>query len=112
MADQETWARRVAEWKASGLSSPAFCAGKDFTAGGLRHWAHRLAHGEPKRAWVRLARVVGISQPHPSREVPVVPSHLVVEVGAGRVAVRAGFDRATFAAVLEELVAVAARSAR
>jgi hypothetical protein len=36
------WARRVAEWKSSGLTSEAYCAGRDFTAGGLRHWSHRL----------------------------------------------------------------------
>src|SRR2546423_1253593 len=35
------WAERVAEWKAGGLTSAAYCEGKVFTAGGLRLWAHR-----------------------------------------------------------------------
>ena len=112
MADRETWAKRVAEWKASGLSSPAFCAGKEFTAGGLRHWAHRLAHGDERRPRVRLARVVR------SAKAPVSPAAagevpgLVVELGLARLVVRPGFDRSAFAAVLEELFAAASRSAR
>jgi transposase len=112
MADRETWAKRVAEWKASGLSSPAFCAGKDFTAGGLRHWAHRLTHGEQRRPRVRLAKVVRLSKPPAPPTGSGTSSDLVVEIGAARVAVRPGCDRATLAAVLEELMAVAERAAR
>ena len=36
------WARRVAEWRASGQTSTEFSAGREFSAGGLRHWACRL----------------------------------------------------------------------
>ncbi len=111
MADRETWARRVAEWKASGLSSPAYCAGKDFTAGGLRHWAHRLSHGEQRRPRVRVARVVrvkregGEARPAGDRRPEVY-----VEIGPARIAVRPGFDRETLAALVEVLAA--ARAAR
>lgn len=112
MADRETWARRVAEWKASGLSSPAFCAGKDFTAGGLRHWAHRIAHPEERRLRVRVARVVRTSKRQASPVSADAPADLVVEVGVARVVVRSGFDRSVLAAVLEELLAAATRSAR
>jgi transposase len=110
MADRETWAKRVADWKASGLSSPAFCAGKEFTAGGLRHWAHRLTHGEQRRRRVRLAKVVRLSRPQPPRQISDVAPELVVEVGAVRVAVRRGCDRATLAVVLEVLVAATVRA--
>jgi len=113
MTDREVWAQRVAEWRASGLSSPAYCAGKDFTAGGLRHWAHRLAHGERARPRVRLAKVVRVRRRlQEARPPPDVGPDLVVEVGAARIAVRAGFDRATLAMVLDELLAAAARSGR
>jgi hypothetical protein len=114
MTDREVWAQRVAEWRASGLSSPAYCAGKDFTAGGLRHWAHRLAHGEGARSRVRLAKVVRVrrrrqeARPAPGAGAP----DLVVEVGAARIAVRVGYDRATLATVLDELLAAAARCSR
>ncbi len=111
MADRETWARRVAEWKASGQSSPAFCQGKDFTAGGLRHWAHRLEHGDPpRRRRVRLARVVRSRARAESRSPGGDhPPDIVVEIGGCRIVVRPGFDRATVAALVEVL---AARSAR
>jgi len=113
MADRETWARRVAEWKASGLTSAAFCKGKEFTAGGLRHSAHRLSRGDGSGRRVRLARVVRLVGAKASlarqegRPTLAVSAELVVEVGVARVVVRSGFDRGMLAAVLQELVAVA-----
>src|SRR5512143_2175937 len=100
MADQEIWAKRVAQWKSSGLTSRVYCKGKPFTAGGLRYWACRLrGEGQPGRAPVRVARVVRVSQlrsASPDQPVAsgVMPA-LVVELGAARIAVRPGFDRAT-----------------
>lgn len=111
MADREMWAARVAEWKASGLSSPAFCAGKDFTAGGLRHWAYRLEHGAPRRKpRVRLARVVRTrtgtkAGPHGGDR----GAEVVLELGGARILVRPGFDRETVAALVEMLAARCAR---
>lgn len=113
MTDREVWAQRVAEWRASGLSSPAYCAGKDFTAGGLRHWAHRLEHGDAARSRVRLAKVVSVRRRLQEAQPALgVGPDMVVEVGAARIAVRAGFDRATLGMVLDELLAAAARSGR
>lgn len=113
MADRETWARRVAEWKASGLTSAAFCKDKDFTAGGLRHSAHQLSLGDGPGRRIRLARVVRLAEPKVSlasqerRPALAASAELVVEVGVARVVVRSGFDRGALAAVLRELVAVA-----
>lgn len=108
------WAKRVAEWKASGLTSESYCEGKPFTAGGLRHWSHRLRERE-QPAPVRMARVVRISElksPGPAGRTPSgVAPDLVVEIGTARIAVRPGFDRATLADVVEVL-ATSARSAR
>ncbi len=111
MADRAMWAARVAEWKASGLSSPEFCAGKEFTAGGLRHWAYRLEHGDqPRKPRVRLARVVrtrtGAKAGPPGGDRS---SEVVVELGGARMLVRPGFDRETVAALVEVLVARCAR---
>jgi hypothetical protein len=110
MASAETWARRVAAWKASGRSSEAFCKGKAFTAGGLRHWAYRLrceGRDEPEPV-IRIGRV--LRRPAPAEAAkPAQPSidekaeAIVVELGAARVAVRPGFDRLTLAAVLDLL---------
>ncbi len=100
----------MAEWKASGLSSPAYCAGKDFTAGGLRHWAHRLAHGEQRRPRVRVARVVRVRREGREARSPAGdgPPEVVVAIGAARIAVRPGFDREVLAAVVEVLAAAGA----
>ncbi len=116
MADtKKKWARRVATWRASGLSSPQFCVGKNFTAGGLRHWAHRLGKLEAESEVqpttpMRLARVVrtapmtrssssvteqqGTKMPEPS---------LVLEMQGVRIGVPPGFDPATLASVLSVL---------
>jgi transposase len=111
MADQETWAKRVSEWRSSGLTSTAYCEGKPFTAGGLRHWAHRLSRGRQQdRPAVRVARLVRVSELRSSSQdelspaVAVVPD-VVVEIGTARIAVRPGFDRGTLAAVLDVLAA-------
>lgn len=101
------WAERIADWKASGLTSVAYCEGKPFTAGGLRHWAYLLRQVTPRKpvalAEVRIAKVV--PRTAPAGEAMPSRSHeaLVVEVGGARIAVRPGFDRATLAAVVEVL---------
>src|SRR5512142_1083389 len=106
-AGAETGAQRVAEWKASGLTSRKYCEGKPFTAGGLRHWAYRLGAGQsPEASPVRIAKVVRI----PRAKAPAaadgrarVAPELILEVGPARIEVRTGFDRATLAAVLDVL---------
>src|SRR5690349_18424764 len=101
MADQATWARRVAEWKASGLSSPAFCQGKDFTPGGLRYMAHRLGVGRSSRPQQpRIAKVLRLESPRRAEQPSASASPLVVELGAARVVVRPGVDRGTLAIVV------------
>ena len=130
MADRAQWARRVAAWRASGLSSPAFCEGQPFTAGGLRLWAHLLAkEARERRAQapvLRLGRVVRVGPPAPrarpaaargdrrepsgavsAAEPPALAPEaaLVVELGAARLTVWPGVDRAILATVLELLAA-------
>jgi hypothetical protein len=105
MSNDEIWAQRVAEWKASGLSSPEFCKDKPFRPGGLRHMAFRLEHGAPKkRASVRLARLVRLE---PRDAQPATGAGLVIEIGRARVAVPPGVDHGTLAAVVEVLTAAA-----
>ncbi len=91
------------------MTSHVFSAGKDFSAGGLRHWAYRL--GKTRKtagtsSSVRMARVVRVPA------VLVTPpdsAPVVVEHGAVRIALRAGFDRAALHLVLDVLDARAAR---
>ncbi len=107
MASVEVWAQRVADWKASGLSSPEFCKDKPFTPGGLRHMAFRLERGRTKpRTSVRLARLVRVA---PSEAPATTSAALVIDISGARVAVPPGVDRATLATVVDVLTAVTGR---
>ena len=105
------WSERVADWRSSGLTSKKFCEGRDFTAGGLRHWAHLLGRDStvPRaEGGTRLARVVRVASPRRAGStgaaaLEATGGGLVVEYGRARVAVSVGFDRSTLAAVLDVL---------
>jgi len=117
MADIELWKQRVAAWRASGLTSTAYSAGRGFSAGGLRHWAHRLRQLEHKQRGrpVRLVRVERVSG---GAVAPLAASPgeggsacaaapvrvpLMLEVEGGRITVAPGFDPTTLTQVLEVL---------
>jgi hypothetical protein len=95
------WSERVRAWRASGQTAPEFAQGRGFEASTLRYWASRLgrdgaaaAESPPRR--VRLLRVT----PAPSR---AATEPVVVSVGAARIEVRAGFDRALLREVVDAL---------
>ena len=138
--DNETkkrWAARVAEWKASGLTSTKYCEGRDFTPGGLRHWAYRLrmtaaragapgraAAPAPRRAdrqekgaaktelvrqpRVQVLRVERVAVVKAADRALTAPP-LRITLGAAKLAVPAGFDGATLRTVLDVLVASVGR---
>jgi hypothetical protein len=103
MTETETkWSERVREWKGSGKTAKQFVEGRDFKASTLVYWASCLRRGsgtvarrgkrEPR---IRMARVVAVP--------PRADDAIVIAVGAARVAVRAGFDRALLRQVVEAL---------
>ena len=98
MSTESKWAARVLEWRRSGLSAGEFCAGRDFSAGGLRYWSSRLK-AEKAAKEVRLARIV------PSSDPTVADTAVVIEAGAVRIGVRRGFDAEVLRAVLLVLAA-------
>jgi hypothetical protein len=121
---KKTWSERVAEWRASGLTSEEFSKGRDFTAGGLRHWAYRLNKPAPALVAatprVRLARVLRGPRPAVAARrsaLAAVDSSpgasesaaVMLQVGQVRIAVTAGFDRGTLATVLDVLGVEGAR---
>lgn len=93
MADEATWAKRVAGWRASGQTAAEFAAGRGYAGSTLRWWASRL--GRERRAFVRV-----VAKP---ADAPSGDGALEVEVGGVRVHVRAGFDRVALVALLEVL---------
>ncbi len=104
MADAETWSTRIAEWRASGLTAPDFCAGRDFTAGSLYFWSSRLGrrNGPSASQDVQLARVIRRRDDPPVREAPSDPDVplVLIELAGLRVFVAPGVDRATLETVL------------
>ena len=90
MADATTWAKRVAAWRASGRPAAEFAAGRGYTASTLRWWASRL--GRRDAAFVRVVTT-------PER----VDAPLELETAGVCVRVRAGFDPALLAQVLDVL---------
>jgi len=129
MTNEQKWAERVVAWRASGLTSMEFSAGREFTAGGLRHWAYLLkrrasSSGAPParaRPALRIARVERL-QPTPARPAEasglpaapasVAPPALMIELGSSRLSVPAGFDVTTLEVVLSALAAPVGRSNR
>lgn len=118
MAKEHTerlWTTRVAAWRASGLTAVDYCVGREFTVGGLRHWAHVLkkrgvrtdgGSSAPQSTLrlVKLETVAAAASPSTSA--------LTIELGVARLTVPAGFDSATLRAVIEALSVVAAEGRR
>lgn len=109
---EERWAERVAAWRASGLTSRAYCEGRAFTAGGLRHWAYRLRKAAvtktpslARRTSVRVVRVERVAD-RVSLSAPVGAA-LTIEIGGARMVVPAGFDAEIAKTLLEALAAMA-----
>jgi transposase len=119
MADAEAWSKRVAEWRASGLTAKEFCAKHDLRLSALRNWTYRLRAAEKvsEPGAMRLIPVTvkpsnaPASTPQTPQMEPTQPA-LTVELGAARIVVPAGVDRATLKMVLDALGEHAVRGAR
>jgi hypothetical protein len=116
MASRAEWAERVEQWRRSGQTSEAFCAGKDFTPGGLRKAASLMerAGGAPNRTTtVRVAKVTRVRRRQSTAVAPTAQpgatggdAEVTVELGGACVAVRRGCDSSTLRTVLEALMQV------
>ena len=104
--NEQQWAERVAAWRASGLTSTAYSAGREFSAGGLRHWAYLLKKRGAKAAVgtapvVRLVQVKPAVALTPGTAAPSAGAPLMIELGAARIAVPAGVDVPMLRTVIE-----------
>jgi hypothetical protein len=107
MANAELWKKRVADWRASGLSAAEYCKGQEFTTGPLYRWSSRLAEaarGETGAA-LPLVRLVRGTRPTATGPVGAAPraAEVIIEVQGARVLVPPGADAATVGVVLEAL---------
>ncbi|MGH7435709.1 MAG: IS66 family insertion sequence element accessory protein TnpA [Polyangiaceae bacterium] len=89
------WTERVRAWRESGRSSAEFAEGKGYSEKLLRWWSSELARRARQKPRVQLARVV--------RTPPTASVPLTVTIGAARIEVRVGFDRALLRDVIDAL---------
>ena len=112
-ATREEWATRVAKWRESGLSAPAFAAQIGVKAKTLTWWRANLvrlaASGPPKRALARPRDARnGSSPPKPLEFVEMTaaiesePLEVVLSTSV-RIRVRRDFDSQTLARLLDIL---------
>ena len=96
-----TWRRRVASWRASGLTADEFAAQHGIAAGTLRWWASQLKREQPapEAPLVRMAQVIRSASPSPRRGSVVID---VVHARA-RVTVESGVERETLDVVFGAL---------
>lgn len=100
------WEKRVAVWRASGESAARYCAARGYTAQSLWRWAKRFdaQRNAPTSSAMQLVRVDRvIASPTPPTVIETSAARLHVELGALRVAIAPGFDRATLVALLDVL---------
>jgi hypothetical protein len=97
MTDNEAvWAERVAEFRRSGKTVPAFVEGRGFKASALKYWMKKLP-AAPTRP-VALARII---RPGVGGSSSSANAGVELVIGEVRIAVRRGFD----AELVRELVA-------
>jgi hypothetical protein len=111
MANAELWKKRVADWRASGLSAAEYCKGQEFTTGPLYRWSSRLAEAGRAEASpaVPLVQLVRGTKPPARAEAAPPAAQVIIEAQGARVLVPPGADVATVGVVLEAL-GVAGRS--
>ena len=118
MARASEWRKRIAEWRASGLSAAKFAESLGCSAHQVWNWAAKFRGEDAARtteatAAVQVGRVVAHSIPlarvlraprQESFEKPAASATaMAVEVGGMRLVVPSGFDRGTLAMVLDEV---------
>jgi transposase len=100
MANAATWAVRVAEWKASGLTAVEYCAKNGLAKTSLYWWSTQLkGPGRMKPEPMELARVVRVKPSEPPQGDGVVR----VEVGGARLYIGEGVQRGTLVTILDAL---------
>jgi transposase len=113
MAKADEWAKRVAEWRASGLKAAEFCVDREYSAKNLWHWSSKLGPAEggrdARKPAVRLVRVKRRS----SRAVPLTAaSNMVIEMNGARLTLHGQIDADALRTVVETLRTLAIEEAR
>lgn len=86
---QNNWAKRIADYKASGLTMAAWCSANQVTLEQLKYWTRKLkniASSDP----VSTARFIPVTVTELA--APLAPASLVIHVGPASITLQKGFD--------------------
>ena len=103
---ERKWVERIRAWRASGQAASEFAQGRGFEASTLRYWASRLRKevaSKEEESAVAATPVPRVRLLRVARAPAVAREPLVVSVGAARIEVRAGFDRALLSELIDAL---------
>ncbi len=109
MATAEDWKRRVADWRAGGVSAREFAKRRGFSAKSLAWWAWSLGKRESKRSDRKAitrapSRKVAFVEVIERAAPAIAETAIEIALGSGRVVrVKRGFDRATLRTVIASL---------
>src|SRR5579871_499283 len=97
MAKRAEWERRVAQWRASGLTGSAFAEREGLVEGTLRHWAWQIRNELRHRGSGERGFVEVISAVTGAETIEVVLRNEI------RIRVPVGFDETTLQRLLSQL---------
>lgn len=92
-ANRAAWAKRIADFRASGLSATQWCAANGLKVHQLRYWLKKLETPAPSQTAIRWLPV-DFSDHEPA---------LTVRVGPAAIEIRNGFDPELFISVVKTL---------
>ncbi len=92
-ANRAAWAKRIADFRASGLSATQWCAANGLKIHQLRYWLKKIEAPAPAPTAVRWLPV-NFSDPEPA---------LMVRVGPATIEIQNGFDPELFITVVKTL---------
>src|SRR6478672_6320109 len=94
------WSERVREWRSSGKTAEQFADGRGFEPSTLRYWASRLGRPRQSAAEPRATRRVPMMRVERGGAGRAAAPPIVIAIGAARIEVHAGFDRALLGEVV------------
>lgn len=99
MAKETEWAKRVAEWRSSGLTAAEFCASHDYSAKTLWYWSSKL--GRTSRESTPSVRLVRVAR---QRVAPTSSaSSISVEVAGAKLTLHGDVDEIALRTVVMTL---------
>ena len=101
MAKSSEWAKRVEEWRASGLKAKDFCVDRSYSAKSLWHWSSKLGRAAEEPARKPAVQLVRVAR----QTVGSTPSAagIVVEVAGAKLTLLGQVDATALRTVLMAL---------